>query len=87
MDPAMIGVFVPILALCIPIVAIISSGRTKRAKLNAQSDNAEVKQLRHRVAELEQQVHLLTHTMLELEQQQEFTARLIEKDPRQTPTR
>lgn len=81
MDPAVIGVFIPILALSIPIVAIISSGRTKRAQLMSKTNTGpEVARLERRVAELEDQVHALSHTMLSLEQQQEFTSRLLEEN-------
>jgi hypothetical protein len=81
MDPAIIGVFIPVLALSIPIVAIISSGRTKRAELMARTKGGpEVERLERRVAELEDQVHALSHTMLSLEQQQEFTSRLLEEN-------
>ena len=86
MDPAVIGVFIPILALSIPIVAIISSGRTTRAKLMSQSKGgAEIERLERRVAELEDQVHALSHTMLALEQQQEFTSRLLEDNTGKAP--
>jgi TolA-binding protein len=76
-----LAVLIPIFAMSIPIVAIISAGLTKRAKLKAQTGNSQhVQVLERRVEELEQQVHSLSHTMLELEQQQGFITRVLEED-------
>jgi TolA-binding protein len=72
---------IPILALSIPIVAIISASRTKREqmRLKAQEGNPKhVQQLESRIADLEQQVEALSTQMIELDEQQAFTTRLLD---------
>ena len=79
MDPASLAIFIPILALCIPIAAIITAGRNKRAQIMAQNQGgSEVVRLESRVADLEHQVAALNTNILQLEEKQDFLNRLLE---------
>ena len=77
-----IALFIPILALSIPIVAIISTSRTKREQMRLKAeggDSEQVRRLETRIADLEQQVQALSTHMIELDEQQSFTTRLLDE--------
>lgn len=77
-----IALLIPIFALSIPIVAIISAGRTKREQMRLKAegnDPQHVRRLEARVAELEEQVQALSTQMIELDEQQAFTTRLLDQ--------
>lgn len=80
MDPASIGVFIPIIALAIPIVAIISSTLSKKYKYLANETQAEyVRKLEARVNELESTVQRMNDEVVRLEDNQRFMSRLLEE--------
>lgn len=75
---------VPLFALSIPIVAIISAGRTKREQMRLKAEGGDpqmVRRLEARIEELEQQVQALSTQMIELDEQQAFTTRLLDEGP------
>ena len=79
MNPAMIGVFIPIVALSIPIVAIIASTLSKRYKYLANNTQSEyVARLEARVSELELTVQRMGGDLNRLEDSQQFVTRLLE---------
>ena len=79
MNPASLAMLLPIIALCIPIAAIITAGRTKRAQIEAQnSGGADIARLEARVAELEQQIAAVNANVLQIEEKQDFVTRLLE---------
>ena len=78
------GIFpflIPILALSIPIVAIIANAATKKyraAPEEQQEFRSYVKRLEQRVVELEDTVKSLSSNVEHLETDQRFLSRLIE---------
>lgn len=79
MDPATIGVFIPIVALSIPIVAIIASTMSKRYKYLANTRQSEyVVRLEARVSALEATVQQMGGDLGRLEDGQRFVTRLLE---------
>lgn len=78
-----ISLLIPLLALSIPIIAIVSAGATKRAQMRMQAnqqDTGHVRELEARVIELEREVRALNTQMIDLGEQQTFTTRMLEKN-------
>ena len=76
-----LAMMIPILALSIPIVAILSSARLKRMRLEAQQSPGQreyVAHLERRVASLEETVAQLSGNVDRLEDKHEFLSRLLE---------
>jgi predicted ArsR family transcriptional regulator len=59
MDPAQIGVMIPIVALCIPIVAIWTKHLQKVAEINARATAEKAAQYATHNSELEERVRVL----------------------------
>ena len=79
MNPATLSLMIPILALCIPIAAIITAGKNKRAQSATQnSGGADVERLEARVAELEQEIAAINSNVLQIEEKQDFLNLLLE---------
>ncbi|WP_455381384.1 hypothetical protein [Salinispira pacifica] len=79
MNPETIALFIPILALSIPIVAIISGTVSKKYKYKVNADQNEyIAKLEARVAELESAVHRMGDDLGRLEDNQRFVSRLLE---------
>ena len=77
MDPARLALMIPIVALCIPIAAILANAIKKRNPVNPIQEK-KVQELELKVKVLEQQVSDLTGTLLQLEEKQSFLSRLLE---------
>jgi hypothetical protein len=74
-----IALFIPILALSIPIVAIITSAITRKYKYLAESKTPEeVSRLEARIQKLEETIASLTNDVAQIEEKQEFVSRLLE---------
>jgi archaellum component FlaC len=72
-----IALFIPILALSIPIVAIIANAMTKKYK-NGPDQTAQVEKLEKRVLELEESLSQVNGDVERLEDRQNFISRLLE---------
>lgn len=76
-----LALMIPILALSIPIVAILSSARLKRMRFEAQQSPGQREYtalLEKRVAGLEETVAQLSGNVDRLEDKHEFLSRLLE---------
>jgi hypothetical protein len=79
MNPGTIGVFIPIIALSIPIVAIIAGTLSKKYKYQANIDQLEqIKKLEVRVQELESGLHAMGGEIDRLNEDQRFMSKLLE---------
>ena len=86
MGPETLALLIPILALSIPIVAIISNMITKKYKYGAGPEQLEqnkhqqavIAKLEERVAELEKTVSLVHDSVDQIEQDQRFISKLLE---------
>ena len=79
MDPGTIGAFIPIVALSIPIVAIIAGTLSKKYKFQANVEQIEqIKKLEARVQELESSLHTMGAEVERLNEEQRFTSKLLD---------
>lgn len=78
MNPSTLALLIPVLALSIPIVAILANAFTKRSKVLSPDQERRINELQARVAELESTVDTLTGSVLRIEEKQDFTNRLLE---------
>ncbi|MBT3271857.1 MAG: hypothetical protein HN368_01785 [Spirochaetales bacterium] len=72
-----IALFIPILALSIPIVAIIANAATKKYKDNPEQ-SGKIEALEKRIALLEQTLSETSGDIERLEDRQNFISRLLE---------
>jgi hypothetical protein len=79
MDKQQLAMMIPILALTIPVVAIIFSSLTKIARFKAEAQRAALgnPETEARVAALEDEVASLRHDLLETQERLDFTERLL----------
>ena len=87
----MSGIFpflIPIIALSIPIVAIIANAATRKYKAapeEQQEFREYVKKLERRVLELEETVHTMSGSIEHIETDQRFISRLLENKRDDSP--
>ena len=79
MDRRAIALLIPILALSIPVVAIIFSSLVKMAKFKAEADRGDLggPGTDARLAALEDDVVSLRHELMETQERLDFTERLL----------
>jgi predicted RNase H-like nuclease (RuvC/YqgF family) len=81
MDPGQVGVFIPIFALAIPIVAIISNGMQKVAKMRLEEAKARAGSVDPGMADevqaLHEEVSTLHRELEELNERMDFTERVL----------
>jgi hypothetical protein len=80
MDRHTLVLFIPILALSIPVVAIVISGMVKIARLRAQSQVALPPEIEQRMGALEDDVNTLRHELAETQERLDFTERLLARN-------
>ena len=74
-----IALFIPILALSIPIVAIVANAATKKYKTQPDRESQlKIEKLEERIAQLEQSVEDISGSVNQLEDKQRFMSKLIE---------
>jgi len=78
MDPARLALMIPILALCIPIVAILANAWRKRGQAHPIQER-KIQELEAKVRSLEQTVSVLSDSVLQLEDRQDFVNRLLDE--------
>ncbi|MEZ4586610.1 MAG: hypothetical protein R2909_09450 [Gemmatimonadales bacterium] len=73
------ALMIPILALSIPVVAIIFSSLVKMARLKAEAQHGAlpIPELDSRMAALEEEVVSLRHELIETQERLDFTERLL----------
>ena len=79
MDKQALAMLIPILALSIPVVAIVMGSMVKMARLKAQSQIVLPPEVEHRIAVLEEDVSSLRHELGETQERLDFTERLLAK--------
>jgi len=81
MDRHSLALLIPILALSIPVVAIIMGSMVKMAKLKAESQRVALPspETDARIAQLEDEVHSLRQELAETQERVDFTERLLAK--------
>lgn len=79
MDRQIMALMIPVLALSIPVVAIISSSVLKLARIKAEAQRASLvnPELESRMAALEEEVVSLRHELVETQERLDFTERLL----------
>ena len=77
LDKQVIVLLIPILALSIPVLAIIASTVVKIARLKAQSQATLSPEVEHRIAVLEEDVGSLRQELSETQERLDFTERLL----------
>ena len=77
MNPSSLAMLIPILALSIPIVAIIATAATKKYKANPEQ-STKITALENRILELEQSLSQMNGDVERLEDRQNFLSRLLE---------
>lgn len=86
MDRHVLALFIPIIALSIPVVAILMSSLVKIARIRSGADAAETGELTGRLEALEQEVLGLRHELADTQERLDFTERLLTRaDPAQLP--
>ena len=85
MDKQILALFIPILALSIPVVAIVFSNLTKMAKLKADSQRALNPDADARLIALEDDVASLRHELMETQERLDFTERLLAQKSSASP--
>lgn len=79
MNPATLGVFIPIIALSIPIVAIIAGTFSKKYKLMDKEQVRRLEALEGKVHELETRMLDVSGSVDQLEEDQSFVKKLLEQ--------
>lgn len=78
MDRQSLALLIPIIALSIPVVAIIINGLVKVAKYRAMEGGAEGGgELRGRLDALEQEVDIMRHELSETQERLDFAERML----------
>lgn len=78
MDKQVVVLFIPILALSIPIVAIVASSIQKVARIKADAAAGGLRgEVEARIAALEDEVHGLRRELGETQERLDFTERLL----------
>ena len=79
MNPETLALMIPILALCIPIVAILAKSRRTKGPVDSQQQlQQHIAQLEEKVRQLEETVHSLSSDVTRLEDKQSFLTRLLD---------
>jgi hypothetical protein len=73
------GVFIPILALTIPVLAILFGGLTKLARIKAEAQQGVGADVLDRLNELEGEVQELRRELTEAQERLDFAERLLAK--------
>lgn len=79
MNKQELALLIPIIALTIPVVAIIFGSLVKMAKFKAEAQRAALPnpELDGRLASLEEEVVSLRHELIEAQERLDFTERLL----------
>ena len=77
MSPANLALMIPIIALCIPIVAILANAARKRNLVNPAQEKR-IQELELKVKLLEHQAAVLSGSVLQIEEKHEFFSKLLE---------
>ena len=77
MDKQGLALMIPIIALSIPVVAIVMTSLVKMARLRAQSQVTFPPELEHRINQLEEEVGTLRQELGETQERLDFTERLL----------
>jgi hypothetical protein len=88
MDRQSLALLIPIIALSIPVVAIVINGLVKVARYRAMGSGAEGSgELPGRLDALEQEVDILRHELTETQERLDFAERMLAQgdQPRQLP--
>ncbi len=88
MERQTLALFIPILALSIPVVAIVMSNLAKMARFKAEAASGSLPgEVEARMAALEDDVHALRHELGETQERLDFTERLLAQrtEPKQIP--
>jgi hypothetical protein len=79
MDKQAIALMIPIIALSIPVVAIVMTSKVKLARLRAQSQLTLPPEIEQRIAQLEDEVGSIRQELGETQERLDFTERLLVK--------
>ena len=79
LDKQGIALMIPIIALSIPVVAIVMTSMVKMARLRVQSQITLPPELEHRIVQLEEEVGSLRQELGETQERLDFTERLLVK--------
>jgi hypothetical protein len=83
MDARMLGIMIPILALAIPVSAIVFGGHIKLKKLSVDEARARASSLggtgEHELAQLRAEVDQMRGELSEVHERLDFTERLLAK--------
>lgn len=78
MDKQTLAIFIPIIALSIPVVAIVMSNLSKMAKFKAEAQRGDLPgEVEARMAAIEDDVHALRRELGETQERLDFTERLL----------
>jgi hypothetical protein len=78
-DKQTVALMIPVMALAIPVVAIVFSSMVKIARLRVQSQVSFPPEIDHRIAALEDEVGTLRRELGETQERLDFTERLLIK--------
>jgi len=79
MDKQTLALFIPIVALMIPVAAIVMGGLIKLAKLRAGRDERLPSEVEARLQAMEEELHVLRQELSEANERLDFTERLLAK--------
>jgi hypothetical protein len=79
LDKQGIALMIPIIALSIPVVAIVMTSLVKMARLRTQSQITFPPEIEQRIAQLEEEVGTLRQELGETQERLDFTERLLVK--------
>ncbi|MFI5235131.1 MAG: hypothetical protein ACHQXA_05415 [Gemmatimonadales bacterium] len=86
MDKGVIALLIPLMALAIPVAAVVFSGMQKMAKLRIEEAKARMGEGGGDVQALAQDVDQLRHELAEVQERLDFTERLLsQKTPQPLP--
>jgi hypothetical protein len=79
MDPRVLGIFIPILLVSIPVLAILFNGLAKLARIKAEAQRGVGADVLERIHDLEGEVQDLRHQLTETQERLDFAERLLAK--------
>jgi hypothetical protein len=78
MDRQTVALFIPLMALAIPVVAIVGGSLVKMARLKAEAQRASLPpDTEARIAALEDDLHAVRQELAETQERLDFTERLL----------
>ena len=87
MDRHALALFIPILALLIPVSAIVMGGLIKVARYRAMGSGDGGEDTRLRLDAMEQELHAVRQELMETQERMDFAERLLARPGDGTPSR